>query len=129
MSTTRIRSTSRSVNSRPSPFGLQGAHRASTVRSSWVRRVHGNAHRPAVRACRLASTGRRRGAARLGEEALLGQPAALYTFARNRVARAFYERHGFVLERQAFEPHWQLDDVLYRWQELRQRFASLRLHG
>ena len=41
----------------------------------------------------------------------------LYTFARNRVARAFYERNGFVLERQAFEPHWQLDDVLYRWQE------------
>ena len=41
----------------------------------------------------------------------------LYTFARNRMARAFYERHGFVLERQAFEPHWQLDDVLYRWQE------------
>lgn len=40
----------------------------------------------------------------------------LYTFARNRVARAFYERHGFVVERQGFEPHWRLDDVLYRWQ-------------
>ena len=24
----------------------------------------------------------------------------LYTFARNRVARAFYERHGFIVERQ-----------------------------
>jgi hypothetical protein len=33
------------------------------------------------------------------------------------VARAFYERHGFVVERQGFEPHWRLDDVLYRWQE------------
>lgn len=41
----------------------------------------------------------------------------LYTLARNRVARAFYERHGFVVERQGFEPHWQLDDVLYRWQD------------
>lgn len=39
----------------------------------------------------------------------------LYTFARNRVARAFYERHGFVVERQGFEPQWQLEDVLYRW--------------
>ncbi len=41
----------------------------------------------------------------------------LHTFARNSVARAFYERHGFVVERQGFEPPWQLDDVLYRWQE------------
>lgn len=40
----------------------------------------------------------------------------LYTFARNGVARAFYERHGFVVERHGFEPEWQLDDVLYRWQ-------------
>lgn len=40
----------------------------------------------------------------------------LYTFARNRVARAFYERLGFLVERQGFEPHWQLDDVLYGWQ-------------
>lgn len=41
----------------------------------------------------------------------------LYTFARNRVARAPYERHGLVVERRGFEPHWQLDYVLYRWQE------------
>lgn len=40
----------------------------------------------------------------------------LYTFARNHVARAFYERHGFVVERRGFEPQWQLDDLLYRWQ-------------
>lgn len=29
----------------------------------------------------------------------------LYTFARNRVARAFHERHGFVVERLGFDPH------------------------
>lgn len=40
----------------------------------------------------------------------------LYTFARNRVACAFYEWHGFVVERRGFEPQWQLDDVLYRWE-------------
>lgn len=39
----------------------------------------------------------------------------LHTFARNRVARAFYERHGFFVERLGFEPNWQLDDVLYGW--------------
>ena len=39
----------------------------------------------------------------------------LYTFARNRVARAFYERHGFVGVAHGFEPHWQLDDVRYEW--------------
>lgn len=39
----------------------------------------------------------------------------LYTFARNRVACSFYERHGFVIEQRGFEPEWQLDDVLYRW--------------
>ena len=39
----------------------------------------------------------------------------LYTFARNRVARAFYERHGFVDVAHGFEPHWQLDDVRYEW--------------
>lgn len=39
----------------------------------------------------------------------------LYTFARNRVARAFYERHGFVDVAHGYEPHWQLDDVRYEW--------------
>lgn len=40
----------------------------------------------------------------------------VYTFARNGIARAFYERHGFVVERYGYEPEWQLDDVLYRWE-------------
>lgn len=39
----------------------------------------------------------------------------LYTFARNRRARAFYERHGFVAIAFGFEPMWQLDDVKYFW--------------
>ena len=39
----------------------------------------------------------------------------LYTFARNRGARAFYEHHGFVYVEHGFEPTWQLDDVKYRW--------------
>jgi ribosomal protein S18 acetylase RimI-like enzyme len=39
----------------------------------------------------------------------------LYTFARNRVARAFYEHHGFVDIAHGFEPTWQLDDVKYLW--------------
>ena len=39
----------------------------------------------------------------------------LYTFARNRRARAFYERHGFVAIAFGFEPMWQLDDVRYFW--------------
>lgn len=40
----------------------------------------------------------------------------VYTFARNGIARAFYERRGFIVERYGYEPDWQLDDVLYRWQ-------------
>ncbi len=40
----------------------------------------------------------------------------LHTFARNHGACAFYERHGFVVERRGFETHWQLDDVSYRWE-------------
>jgi RimJ/RimL family protein N-acetyltransferase len=39
----------------------------------------------------------------------------LYTFARNRVARAFYEQNGFVDVAHGFEPLWQLDDVRYEW--------------
>jgi ribosomal protein S18 acetylase RimI-like enzyme len=39
----------------------------------------------------------------------------LYTFARNRGARAFYEAHGFTAVAFGFEPTWQLDDVRYEW--------------
>jgi ribosomal protein S18 acetylase RimI-like enzyme len=39
----------------------------------------------------------------------------LYTFARNARACRFYEKHGFVVVERGFEPHWQLDDVKYRW--------------
>ena len=39
----------------------------------------------------------------------------LYTFARNRGARAFYERSGFVATAYDFEPEWRLEDVKYEW--------------
>jgi GNAT superfamily N-acetyltransferase len=39
----------------------------------------------------------------------------LFTFQRNRIARRFYERHGFVAVESGFEPLWQLADVKYRW--------------
>jgi ribosomal protein S18 acetylase RimI-like enzyme len=39
----------------------------------------------------------------------------LYTFARNRIARAFYARQGFVEVEHGFEPTWQLDDVKLEW--------------
>jgi GNAT superfamily N-acetyltransferase len=39
----------------------------------------------------------------------------LYTFARNRVAQAFYEHHGFRIVARGFEPTWQLDDIKYEW--------------
>ena len=39
----------------------------------------------------------------------------LYTFARNRVARRFYEKHGFNNIAEGFEPVWQLEDVKYQW--------------
>lgn len=39
----------------------------------------------------------------------------LYTFARNIVACAFYERNGFVAVARGFEPVWQLEDVKYHW--------------
>ena len=39
----------------------------------------------------------------------------LYTFAKNRVARCFYEHHGFSNIAEGFEPVWQLADVKYAW--------------
>ncbi len=39
----------------------------------------------------------------------------LYAFARNAVARAFYEKHGFKIIARGFEPNWQLDDIKYEW--------------
>jgi ribosomal protein S18 acetylase RimI-like enzyme len=39
----------------------------------------------------------------------------LYTFARNAVARRFYEKHGFVAVAFGAENMWKLDDVKYRW--------------
>ena len=41
----------------------------------------------------------------------------LYTFARNAIACAFYERHGFRVTARGHEPHWKLDDVRYEWVE------------
>jgi GNAT superfamily N-acetyltransferase len=39
----------------------------------------------------------------------------LYTFARNGVARAFYEKNGFADVAHGFEPFWQMEDVRYEW--------------
>jgi len=39
----------------------------------------------------------------------------LYTFARNRGARAFYARQGFVEVAYGLETSWQLDDVRLQW--------------
>ena len=39
----------------------------------------------------------------------------LFAFARNTVARAFYEKHGFKIIARGFEPNWQLDDIKYEW--------------
>ena len=39
----------------------------------------------------------------------------LYTFARNSVAQAFYERHGFRVVERGHEPTWKLDDIKYAW--------------
>ncbi len=38
-----------------------------------------------------------------------------YAFARNAIARAFYEKHGFEIVARGFEPTWQLDDIKYEW--------------
>jgi hypothetical protein len=37
------------------------------------------------------------------------------SFARNRGARAFYERNGFVAIAHGIEPTWRLDDNKYQW--------------
>lgn len=39
----------------------------------------------------------------------------LFAFARNAIARAFYEKHGFEIIARGFEPTWQLDDLKYEW--------------
>ncbi|MBH9579189.1 GNAT family N-acetyltransferase [Inhella proteolytica] len=39
----------------------------------------------------------------------------LYTFQQNAVARAFYERHGFEVLEEGFEPTWGLKDLKYGW--------------
>src|SRR5213075_156293 len=39
----------------------------------------------------------------------------LFTFSRNAVACAFYERYGFRVAARGFEPNWKLDDVRYEW--------------
>ena len=39
----------------------------------------------------------------------------LYTFARNRRACGFYQRHGFVAVAHGFEPMWELADVRFEW--------------
>ena len=39
----------------------------------------------------------------------------LYTFARNTVAQAFYEHHGFRIAARGFEPTLQLEDIRYEW--------------
>jgi ribosomal protein S18 acetylase RimI-like enzyme len=39
----------------------------------------------------------------------------LFTFAKNKRACQFYERHGFAVAARGFEPSWQLEDVKYVW--------------
>ena len=39
----------------------------------------------------------------------------LFTFARNRRAQRFYEKHGFKIVRRGFEEKWQLEDIEYEW--------------
>ena len=39
----------------------------------------------------------------------------LYTFERNAVAQAFYERNGFRVVARGFEPTGQLEDLRYEW--------------
>lgn len=39
----------------------------------------------------------------------------LFTFARNTIARRFYERNGFLQVGSGFEETWQLEDVEFAW--------------
>ena len=39
----------------------------------------------------------------------------LFAFARNAIACAFYEKHGFQVIARGFEPTWQLADIKYEW--------------
>ncbi|MEO8187709.1 MAG: GNAT family N-acetyltransferase, partial [Burkholderiaceae bacterium] len=39
----------------------------------------------------------------------------LLAFARNAIACAFYEKHGFKIIARGFEPNWQLADIKYQW--------------
>lgn len=39
----------------------------------------------------------------------------LFTFAANRNAQRFYERHGFRVVARGFEKEWQLEDIEYEW--------------
>ena len=39
----------------------------------------------------------------------------LFAFARNVIACAFYEKHGFEIVARGFEPNWQLADIKYEW--------------
>ncbi len=39
----------------------------------------------------------------------------LFAFARNAIACAFYEKHGFEIIARGFEPTWQLADIKYEW--------------
>ena len=41
----------------------------------------------------------------------------LYTFERNAMAQAFYERHGFSIAARGHEPFWDLDDIRYEWKD------------
>jgi ribosomal protein S18 acetylase RimI-like enzyme len=47
----------------------------------------------------------------------------LYTFARNTVAQAFYEHHGFRVVARGFESTWQLEDIKYHWSASRENAA------
>lgn len=41
----------------------------------------------------------------------------LFTFAANKNAQRFYERHGFKVVSRGFEKEWQLEDIEYEWSE------------
>lgn len=39
----------------------------------------------------------------------------LFTFASNKGAQRFYEKHGFVVIARGFEEEWGLEDIEYEW--------------